>query len=176
MEVCTSTTKIYGVHDSKKEARVSFFVLELQKALLVPRTCFFLPCTFQLVCAILIWKCASFMVCTLRQNRVRMPRGVHIKKTGCAPFEGCTGLSEGAQVSVRGAHLSNITYDLRFLFLRAFLHIMCIRCYFTKFYYFLPFLAMSRGSHGVILPFWCFASAKGVFFWLFGAQPQTNPK
>lgn len=48
------TTKIYGVHDSKKEARVSFFVLELQKALLVPRTCFFLPCTFQLVCAILI--------------------------------------------------------------------------------------------------------------------------
>lgn len=53
-EVCTSTTKIYGVHDSKKEARVSFFVLELQKALLVPRTCFFLPCTFQLVCAILI--------------------------------------------------------------------------------------------------------------------------
>jgi predicted nucleic-acid-binding Zn-ribbon protein len=121
------------------------------------------------------------MVCTLRQNRVRMPRGCTLKNsvhpsTGVHRSQrGCTGLSEGALVSAR-VHLSNITYDLRFLFLRAFLHIMCIRCYFTKFYYFLPFLAMSRGSHGVILPFWCFASAKGVFFWLFGAQPQTNPK
>jgi len=121
------------------------------------------------------------MVCTLRQNRVRMPRGMHIKKTGCAPFEGCTGLSEGAQVSARGAHFSNITYDLRFLFLRAFLHIMCIRCYFTKFYYFLPFLAMSRGSHGVLLPFWCLAhfrrwrmSVVFLYFWRFGAQLQKT--
>lgn len=95
------TTKIYGVHDSKKEARVSFFVLELQKALLVPRTCFFLPCTFQLVCAILIWKCASFMVCTLRQNRVRMPRGCTLKNSVCTlrrvhrSQRGCTGLCEG---------------------------------------------------------------------------------
>jgi predicted nucleic-acid-binding Zn-ribbon protein len=120
------------------------------------------------------------MVCTLRQNRVRMPRGMHIKKTGCAPFEGCTGLSEGAQVSARGAHFSNITYDLRFLFLRAFLHIMCIRCYFTKFYYFLPFLAMSRGSHGVITSFLVFgtfsAMANECSILIFLAFWRTAPK
>jgi predicted nucleic-acid-binding Zn-ribbon protein len=105
---------------------------------------------------------------------VCMPRGVHNKKKqGVHPLR-------GAQVSVRGAHLSNITYDLRFLFLRAFLHIMCIRCYFTKFYYFLPFLAMSRGSHGVITSFLVFgtfsAMANECSILIFLAFWRTAPK
>lgn len=96
---------------------------------------------------------------------------MHIKKQCMHPSMGAQ-VSARVHRSLRGVHLSNITYDLRFLFLRAFLHIMCIRCYFTKFYYFLPFLAMSRGSHGVFTSFLVFGtfSAKALYFFCFLAH------